>query len=417
MTPRSSQEQTAGPAPGAGSSGTSLGEPAAPPQRLFDSVLCFGGEDWWYHNRGHFDMQLMRELSRTVPVLYMNSIGMRAPRPAEGRMFWRRLARKWRSIRRGLCRVDERFWVVSPFSVPGLHRAALSRWAMRRQLHSAMAALGSRSPLLWVACPPAVEALRGNPDGRGLVYQRTDRFENFPGVDREFIAACDRELKQRADLTLFCSPLLFEAEREECRASIFLDHGVDFERFAAAGRSPADPEDLQGIPRPRVGFIGGIDSHTFDPELLLEVVDLRPECSFVLVGACSLPDGWCPSPRVHLLGQRPHDQVAAYMAGCDVLIMPWNRSEWIEACNPIKLKEYLAVGRPVVSTPFAALAPYRSLVAEARTAQEFAAAIGRALTAPFDPQAARDRVREETWPAKAEQLLGSLARLGLEPLR
>ena len=73
--------------------------------RTFDGIICFGGEDWWYHNRGHFDLQMMREFSGRCPVLYVNSIGMRMPRVGEGKMFFRRMARKLRSLRRGLVRV------------------------------------------------------------------------------------------------------------------------------------------------------------------------------------------------------------------------------------------------------------------------------------------------------------------------
>ena len=81
-----------------------------------------------------------------------------------------------------------------------------------------------------------------------------------------------------------------------------------------------------------------------------------------MIGGCSLPDGWCALPNVHFLGRKPYDEVARYMAAMDVLIMPWNHSEWIKACNPIKLKEYLAVGRPVVTTDFPALDGWRDLV-------------------------------------------------------
>ena len=76
------------------------------PLRRFDGIICFGGEDWWYHNRGHYDMQMMGRLSEHMPVLYVNSIGMRTPSPTEGRMFLHRVRRKLRSIRRGLVEQD-----------------------------------------------------------------------------------------------------------------------------------------------------------------------------------------------------------------------------------------------------------------------------------------------------------------------
>jgi glycosyltransferase involved in cell wall biosynthesis len=108
--------------------------------------------------------------------------------------------------------------------------------------------------------------------------------------------------------------------------------------------------------------------------------------------------------------------VEKYMAACDVLIMPWNRSEWIQACNPVKLKEYLAVGRPVVSTPFPELRSYEGLVAVADTPEAFAAAIQRALSSPPEPEALRARVRTETWSARAARLLDLLVERGLYPI-
>ncbi len=96
------------------------------------------------------------------------------------------------------------------------------------------------------------------------------------------------------------------------------------------------------------------------------------------------------------------------MAASDVLIMPWNRSEWIKACNPIKLKEYLAVGRPIVTTDFHALDGWRDLVHVADGAAAFAAAIRRALSQPFDADISRARVAGESWDAKVAQLAAAL---------
>src|SRR5262249_48885029 len=130
-----------------------------------------------------------------------------------------------------------------------------------------------------------------------------------------------------------------------------------------------------------------------------------------------LPDGWCSLPNVHLFGRRDYTEVAAYMAACDVLIMPWNSGEWIRSCNPVKLKEYLAVGRPVVSTPFEELASYGGLVRVARDAESFAAAIRASLREiegqRHDAAPGRDRVREQTWKAKSEAVAARLEGRGV----
>jgi len=379
----------------------------------FDSVICFGSVDWWYHNRGHFDLQIMRELTRQVPVLYVNSIGMRFPSPREGATFLTRIRRKLASMRRGVVDVRERFHVYSPFSVPGKLARRVSTPLLAVQTRRASRRLGFRKPLLWISNPVAWE-LVGRLGEVGVVYCRTDRYEAFPGVDPERITRYDRLLKRSADLTVFCSNALLESERAECRNPVFVDHGVDFENFAKGAEEP-EPEELRGIPRPRVGFIGSIDEHTFDPGLFAEVVDRLPDLHFVLVGATTLPEGWLVRPNVHFLGQRPYEKISAYPGHCDVLIMPWNQSDWIRACNPIKLKEYLATGRPIVTTWFDELRRYDGSVRVARGAEEFAAAIRAASAEPHhDAERLRDRVRQETWAHQGEralaQILSALAR-------
>ncbi len=385
--------------------------------RAFDGIICFGGVDWWYHNRGHYDIQMMRELSAHVPVLYVNSIGMRVPKPGKGGMFARRVLRKLKSLRHGLTRVRENFWVFSPVVAPAGMGAGANEGALAWQVRRAARKAGIRNPLVWVACPPGqpvVDAL----DPVGVVYQRTDRFEEFKGVDRERITRFDRLLKDRADVTLFCSSWLMDQEREQPRQAVFVDHGVDYAPFEAAGLGETPlPEDTTDLPRPVVGFIGGIDAHNFDPDLLLEVARAVPEATFMLVGGCSLPEGWCPLPNVRLLGQRPYDAVAGYMAAADVLIMPWNRSEWIRACNPVKLKEYLAVGRPIVSTPFPELERYEGLVRVGGSAEAFAVHVREALAGCFDPTPGRERVREQTWTAKADAVLDALRATGVARVR
>ncbi len=376
--------------------------------RDFDGVICFGGCDWWYHNRGHYDLQMMRELRAHVPVLYVNSIGVRVPKLGEGSMFFKRVVRKLGSLKRGYVRVDDSFAVVSPFVVPGKAGLALSKRLLVPQVRDGARRLGIKRPLVWITCPPGAEAVDGlNPNA--VVYERTDRWEAFPEADREEILRYDRFMKQRADVTLHAASKLHEAERDDCRRALYVDHGVDYEMFASAGTADdALPADVADLPGPRVGFIGGIDDHTFDPGLFVEVARRLPDVSFFLVGSCSLPTGWCDLPNVRLLGKRPYEQVASYMAAADVLIMPWRQNEWIENCNPVKLKEYLAVGRPIVTTDFHELRRYDSYVRIASDPQGFAHEIRQAIESPDDPERLRGRVEQETWDRKATQVLDAV---------
>lgn len=393
-----------------------------PPERRFDGIVCFGGLDYWYHNQGHYDIRLAVELSRRMPVLYLNSIGMRTPSVREGGMFWKRVKRKLQSFRRGLVRVDEHLSVMSPVALPKLHGTGLGRRFLASQARRAARKVGIRKPLLWIACPPAMYAAPRIPR-EAFVYQRTDRMELFPGAPTEIIRGLDRQAKAQADMTVFCATLLLEREGPECRSTAFVDHGVDYVRFSEAGVAAGqpgyvEPDDLKDIPHPRVGYVGSFDAVTFDPKLLNELAEARRDLHFVMVGPDSLPEGWCVQPNVHFLGAKPYAEVPPYMAGCDVSIMPYLQgSDWIEACNPIKMKEYLAIGRPIISVPFYELKNYEGLIAVARSIDDWSAALDRALSPEEAGSEAtarrRARVANQTWTHKAQDVLDALARLGI----
>jgi len=374
----------------------------------FDGVICIGGEDWWYHNRGHFDFQVMRRLARVMPVLFVNSIGVRMPSVSSGSVFAKRIGRKLKSLGRGVQNVENRFWVFSPFSIPGKTAAAFSSRTLAPQISLAAARAGIRKPLLWVHCPPGAE-LVDRIAHEVLVFQRTDRFEAFPEGDRAVLTEQVSRMKARADLVVYAARHLMDEERGEVKDATLVTHGVDLERFVMAGDQPGiGPRDIAFVKRPRVGFIGGIDEHTFDPDLFVQVAGQMPDHQFILVGGCSLPADWCELENVRQVGRKSYDVIASYMAAMDCLIMPWNRSDWIKACNPIKLKEYLAVGRPLVSTDFAALDPFRSIVRVAQDADGFAEAIRQACAEPFDPLPGRQRLSGESWDDKTLQLAEAL---------
>ena len=389
---------------------------AAGKERYFDGIICFGGQDWWYHNRGHNDIQLMRQFSRLVPVLYVNSIGMRMPSIREGPIFLRRIIRKLKSIFKGMKMVQQNFGVYSPLTVPGPHNMLFAKWFLSFQIKFQARRMGIRHPLLWIFCPPAQEVV----DCIGhvaLLYTRFDRYESFPGVDVSRIKAYDKILKNKADLTNFTSMKLCEEGKDECRHGVYVDHGVDYKVFSEAGINPREPEGLKNIPHPRIGFIGGIDEHTFDKELFLKVAEGLPGHSFVMVGGCTLPKNWCALANVYLLGKREYEDVPYYMAACDVLIMTFADNEWIMASNPVKTKEYLAVGRPVVSTRLPELKKYEGLISIADNAEEFISAIKKVLAHPPDAAAQRECVKRETWLVKSEEILGELKKLGVLPDR
>ena len=381
------------------------------------NVICFGGEDWWYHNRGHVDMQLMKRFAVNGNVLYVNSIVMQKPslkrNTGGGQSFSHKLIRKVKSIFRGLRKSDAGFWVFSPLSLPVHHIAWLrpiNNMVLRLQIKIALSKLKISHPVVWVACPAACEAALAMKKNR-LVYQRTDRFEDYPNVDSDIIRSYDQRLKEAADLTVFVNSTLYEEEKSQCKEAIYLDHGVDFEMFASACDSPEKPEDIASIDGPIVGFFGGIDDHTSDVPFVEKVVDLLSEMRFVFVGkASSDVSRLAAKPNVHMLGQKPYEQIPHYGKCFDVAIMPWQQNSWIAACNPIKLKEYLALGKPVVSTPFVELQKYSDVTFEAKTPEDYARCITRAIAEDSAGMVSkrRDKIRHASWESKAQLVIDKL---------
>lgn len=380
-------------------------------------MICFGGGDWWYHNRGHIDMQLMRRFAKKGTTLYVNSIVMQKPALKKeiggGKSFSQKLLRKTRSILKGLKKSDAGFWVYSPFSLPVHHIDGLRKvneLIMRLQLRLITWRLGVQNPVVWVACPAACDvALRLKK--KKLVYQRTDRFEEYPNVDTETIRQYDQKLKAAADLTIFVNKALYTEEMDQCRKAFYLDHGVDYGLFATAEMNKEVPPDMKDVERPIVGFFGGIDNHTTDIDLVEKVIDLLPEMRFVFVGNSSIDcQNLLSRKNVQMLGQKPYEQIPHYGKLFDVAIMPWKQNRWIEACNPIKLKEYLALGKPIVSTPFPELKKYQGVVYEAKTPEEFADCIKKALMEdnPERIIARRKEVEHTSWDSKAKLVLDEL---------
>jgi glycosyltransferase involved in cell wall biosynthesis len=378
------------------------------------TFICFGGEDWWYHNRAHTDMQLMRRFSRTSTAVYVNSIMMRRHKVIGGNRFTEKLARKIRSILRGLKKSDAGFWVYSPFTLPVHHISwarPLNEAILRYQILRLTRKLQLTAPVVWVACPAACDTAIKIEKAK-LVYQRTDRYEDDPNVDRDVILDYDRKLKANADITIYVNKLLYDEEAAQCKNAFFMDHGVDYEMFSKAELDSKKPDDITGIREPIAGYFGALDGHKLDTGFLGAVAERLPNVSFVFIGKPSLDCSQLSTMKnVWMLGQKDYEQIPHYGKCFNVAILPWRINKWTEAANPIKFKEYLALGKPVVSTPsFSELQQYNGIAYEAASPEEFAECIKKAY-AEDNPELVkkrRQRVAQNSWDSKAEQVLGEL---------
>lgn len=378
-------------------------------KRQLTPIVCFAGCDWWYHNRGLFCPQVMTRLAKDYKILFVNSLGMRIPSLKKDKHAINKIFRKLHSVVRFLRKTDNGMYVFSPLSLPFLGSSSgrkLNAIFVLFQVKLAMILLGFKKPIFYVGCAPAFEVVK-KLNRQYLIYERTDLFEEMPGANKPYISSLDDQLTTSADLVLYVNTALWKQGIQKNKNSLLIGHGVDFELFANAAASKHIPEDIARIPRPIIGFFGDISDKTSDMALLEFAAEKLPNMSFVFVGTISADISSLMRFRnVHFLGPKPYEQVPLYGKEFDVAIMPWNRSRWIEFCNPIKIKEYLALGKPVVSTYYSEIEPYSGLVYIAKDYDAFVSCIRNAADErdPAKQQERRERVRNETWDSKVAQI-------------
>ena len=238
-----------------------------------------------------------------------------------------------------------------------------------------------------------------------LLYQVSDKYDanEDSALSAQVIRKYDRQLKDAADVVLYSGRKLFSEATEPHR--FFLEQAVDFEHFSDLKGEPA-PE-LDGIPHPILGYFGTMD-YVMDTELMAEVARLRPGWHWVLLGLKSNLVR-ISAPNIHFLGSKPYRDLPQYIRQFDVCVLPWRESNTFTSYgSAIKVREYLATGKPVVMAPL-----YEYLQTPGlrfyRGTQEFIAQVEAALEEDSPALAAQRQavVKDGTWDERASQLGGA----------
>jgi glycosyltransferase involved in cell wall biosynthesis len=367
-----------------------------------ESIICFAGEDWWYHHP-HSKNHILKRLAQQNKVLFVNSISMGLPSPSHPDFFLK-IRRKLKSYLRWLRKAPEGLWVMTPVNFPCYSTKAarkLNQILLIVQLRLAMLIVGMHKPVLWVAIPSAAD-LVGHLGERMLLYQVSDNYEaNEDSVlSADVIRSFDRKLKQAADVVMFSGRKLFQESHEPNR--FYLEQAVDFEHFATEAAETA-PE-IADIPRPILGYFGAMD-YVMDTEMILEVSRLRPQWHWVMLGLKSNLMQ-VSAPNIHFLGARPYSHLPRFVRHFDVCVLPWRQNNTFTSYgSAIKVREYLATGKPVVISPL-----YEYLhtpgVRIYRSIEEFVSQVEDALQ--NDTPAARNvrqsAVRDCTWDMRAREV-------------
>lgn len=316
--------------------------------------------------------------------------------------------------------------VAVPHLPPGCSDDAAER-IQRGMIDRLIAELPAPDPILWFYTPMAL-AFTSHVRARAVIYDCMDELSMFHGAPPA-LTFRERQLLQRADVVFTGGHSLYERKRTQHPNIHAFPSSVDVPHFARARDLLADPADQAAIPHPRAGFFGVIDER-MDLALIDELAESRSELQIVMIGPIAKIDpAQLPRrPNLHWLGSKTYDELPAYLAGWDVAMLPFARNDATRFISPTKTPEYLAAGKPVVSTSIRdVVRPYgeQGLAWIADTAPEFAQAIDEALASDpaarlahgdaFLAELSWDRTWGEMW-AHVERVLAASEPAAVVPL-
>jgi len=369
---------------------------------VLPDVVCLSSADWdapLWTNKQH----LMRRFGEAgARVLYVDSLGLRRPRldATDSARIVRRL-RAWRPFAR---EVAANVLRDTPLVVP-LHGrpsiAALNSLLIRLRLDRNLARHRFRRPVLWTYVPMAAEVFDRDKYA-ALVYHCVDNLADYPGVDADAFTAAERLLVRQADIVIASSTALVDHLRSlGADDVVYWPNPADCASFAAVAEDPRRERRV-------AGFVGAIDTHKLDADLVAVVADRLPDWRIELVGPGEL--GRAMPPNVLSRGYVGRDELPDVVAGFSVGIIPYALTSYSRGVFPMKVFEYLAAGLPVVSTPLPSLVGQVDHVSFASDADGFARSIA---TAHESDTVARRAARtayaaEFSWERRTSQALETL---------
>lgn len=361
-----------------------------------DSIICLG-DNWGERKRPE---QLMRRLAQHFAIIYVEPpfcILSFCRHPISFLKSKSSRRKLWRTFKPGLWQAEPNIflltpWTVSPF--PLFYRFRLRAMArfmigvyalmLARSLRRIQGKQFSKRSILWLCCPDAVSLL-DHFRAKLVIYDCMDQWDEFPGLLQHPDWKRDWErgeeiLVKKADLVICSSKELLATKKGVAKHAILLRNAADFDHFKQAiSEAISVPSELEGIKSPVIGYIGALASW-IDFGLVAYIARSRPEWSIVLIGpvfegtftgAATDLNPITDLANVHLLGPKDYQSLPAYLKAFDVGIIPFKLNKLTMAVNPIKVYEYLAAGKPVVSTDLPEVRSLVSVVKVASDCQDF----------------------------------------------
>ncbi|WP_232364242.1 glycosyltransferase [Desulforapulum autotrophicum] len=324
------------------------------------------------------------------------------------------MVKKLLQVIKGLKRPRKNLYVLTPLVIPlpssPLVRR-LNRLLLITQIRLALGKVKEGPTQIWSFTPDVAYTL-GHFNEEKVVYYCVDDHASFSGYNKAQVLQDEKELCHKSDLVITTAMVLQEAKKDWNPNTILVPHGVDFDHFnRAVHETFSCPKELEFIPRPRLGFFGLIRDWV-DVDLLWEVAQKRADWHFVLIGDADSSvelSKYRSTPNMHFLGRKKYQDLPAFCQHFDMGLIPFKVNELTHAVNPIKLREYLAAGLPVISTPMPEVKLYDKFIQIVETQEEFEKAVEKyLLESKEDRRLSIKAMSQETWPEKIKQICSSL---------
>ncbi len=376
-------------------------------------ILCLSTQDWdAMPTRKHRFMRWFAEGGNRV--MYV-----------EQQMHWagwladvkHQFSRAWRWLK-GPRKVAPNLWVFTlPIVLPFFQMSGLVNRVNNAFLLPVLRAqaqrLDFRSPILWTYTPHSADFI-GRLGEKAAIYECVDDFTASKGlVNGGVVGRLEREVIESADLLIVTTPELAAIKREGARRIVTVPNGAEVEHFARAadpGLLPAEP--FAHLKHPVVGFLGSLN-YWIDTHLLARIAKAHPEWTLALVGPHDLLGNIAPLeglPNVVMTGRVPYEEVPDYVRAFDVCLNPYILDNVAEGCSPIKLYEYLATGKPIVSVDMPEARRFEGLIRIARDPDDFVPQVEAVAAA--DDGLSGERMAEanrHSWRARFEHVSAALA--------
>lgn len=352
-------------------------------------------------------VHIMRILSRDNRVLWVNSIGNRAPKANTHDL--QRIWRKLSTFTEGIREVEPNLFVLAPLAIPFYGSEVVrstNRELLRLQVKRAMKKLNFQRPISW-SFLPASAPVSGTLGEEFVVYHCVDEFSAFSDTNGRHIAELEERLLRRADLVITSAERLRENKAKVNPNTVLVRHGVDYQHFVkACDEATKIPEDIAKLPGPIIGFFG-LMADWVDQEAIIATAKAHPEGSVVVIGKVA-PDcdvsAMKAVPNIHFLGRQPYSSLPGYCKAFDVALMPFTVNELTLNANPLKVREYLAAGLPVVSTDIPEVRKV-GLCKVATSTEDFVRKVDECLAEGPGPSRERaERIFHESWDARVDEI-------------